>query len=480
MKICYLGQQGWLISKGSTNVLVDPVLTETFGTSNKLKFRIYPPRAMDLEKMPSISAVVITNEHLDHFHLPSIKRLERSIPIYVGELMPLCVKKSITEMGFNLVILKNQESVTLGKLVINLFIGNKNTPFWEKRVYQLYCRNTQQLNQGGVYIQSDTLMSDYFLKQIKAKILPSPMVYITTNNAQVVPDDVLGAFDNLLPIEAEQNTGLTGLKILDEILIQYPKSLSIPKHLLISGGGYIQESAPFGPFLFSDYKRLAELANKLSLDTKVHGLLPGEELDISTDTTSEAGWIKKDYQKWQSYIDSSINYSESYNPLLSNPVFNPFTNDEDIKVSLKNIENELIFMSKVLICSKLGIELTSANEYMNGSTGATGFVFNIRTGLNDLTYQYGLDLRNGKFIKLASIPFEDLIREYPYGVDVFLEDLCALLDGDIQIWELATANMRQWYLGTKMESPVAFLYKYFSEQVRQDLANKVYKNLYAQ
>lgn len=479
MKICYLGQQSWLISNNNTNVLIDPLLSETFGTSNKLRFRVYPPRSIVFDKMPSIHGVFITNEHLDHFHLPSLKQLDKNIPIYVGELMPICVNNAITEMGFNLTTVKNEENIVIGELTITFFVGNKNTPFWEKRVYQLYCRTKHESDTGGVYLQSDTLLSDNFSKKVQLNLLPSPEVYITTNNAQVTPARILGAFDNLLPINLEKNWSLIGLKILDEILIQYPQNLTPPKHILLSGGGYIQDTAPFGPFLFSDYQELALLANKLSLDTKIHGLLPGEQLDLSADKTVQTDWIIIDKILWNNYKEKSKCFN-NYNQLLCKSVFNPFTSELEINSSLEIIEKELVFMSKVLICSSLGIELVSANEYMNGPTEAIRLIFNIRTGFDKLTYQYGLDLKSGKFIKMSTMPFEFIIRHFPYGIDIYLEDFYALLNGHIQIWELATANMRQWYIGKKLNSPVAFLYKYFSEQVRQDIAIKVYKNLHAQ
>lgn len=58
-----------------TRILVDPVVEASFGHSPRLRFEIHPARRIDLDLMPRVDAVVVTNEHLDHFHLPSLRRL---------------------------------------------------------------------------------------------------------------------------------------------------------------------------------------------------------------------------------------------------------------------------------------------------------------------------------------------------------------------------------------------------------------------
>src|SRR5205807_1394442 len=82
-ELVYIGQQSWLVRYGSANILVDPVLGETFGSSENLRFRIVPSRSVDIQRMPRIDAVVLTNEHIGHLDFPSLNGLPREVPVLV-------------------------------------------------------------------------------------------------------------------------------------------------------------------------------------------------------------------------------------------------------------------------------------------------------------------------------------------------------------------------------------------------------------
>ena len=167
MKLCFLGQQGWLLSTKNHSVLIDPVLKSTFGTSSEVRFRLYPPRDIEINKMPIISAVFISNEHLDHFHLPSLLLLDRKIPIYIGQLTPDCVTKRLIKHGFNVCKVADGEKVILDELEVNFYRGSDETAFWEMRVYQLVLH--ENINEHHcVFIQSDTLSSSKLKNDIKS------------------------------------------------------------------------------------------------------------------------------------------------------------------------------------------------------------------------------------------------------------------------------------------------------------------------
>ena len=68
MEITFLGHQSWLISHESTHVLVDPILADRFGSNDGIE--IYPPRTIDIEHFPPVSAIFLSHEHSDHVHLP--------------------------------------------------------------------------------------------------------------------------------------------------------------------------------------------------------------------------------------------------------------------------------------------------------------------------------------------------------------------------------------------------------------------------
>jgi L-ascorbate metabolism protein UlaG (beta-lactamase superfamily) len=79
MKVGFLGHNGFALGSQSAPILVDAILFPKYGqeyTSSPVE--IYPPRLIDLEAMPVPAAVVVSHEHSDHFHLPSLNLVPRS------------------------------------------------------------------------------------------------------------------------------------------------------------------------------------------------------------------------------------------------------------------------------------------------------------------------------------------------------------------------------------------------------------------
>jgi hypothetical protein len=387
--------------------------------------------------------------------------------------MPDIVKNIIITLGFTLIELCNGESVSINKLKARFYIGSPNVPFWEKRVYQLYITND---NNYGVFIQSDTLVSDLFIQRINSGVEPSPNVFISTNNSQLLPVGKYGAFDNLLPIHNSTRTGLPGIDILHEVLIDYAENFTNISHILISGGGYIIDNDDSKPFLFTDIDVINPYLDELSMGLQAKYLYPGEKLTLDKKTSyySKVDWVDLNTKLYEAYKKrSKIPDIESDISLLM-PIFKDFKLDNK---NIELIELEVKSLAPAILLNDLGRMLLATNEYLNGALGVNRFVINLKIDrLNSM--QYYLNINKAMF-ELANHSSVDLVSEVPYGIELFVGDFVALLEGRIQIWELATSNLRQWYLGDKMTSPVAFLYAYFSEQVRPDLASKVYETINA-
>ena len=73
-----------MIEAGSTTLLVDPLLAEDFGHTLRNRFMVYPPRRVDVGRMPALHGVLITHEHEDHFDPPGLARLPRTVPMYLS------------------------------------------------------------------------------------------------------------------------------------------------------------------------------------------------------------------------------------------------------------------------------------------------------------------------------------------------------------------------------------------------------------
>jgi L-ascorbate metabolism protein UlaG (beta-lactamase superfamily) len=83
MKATFLGHQSWLISSSNTNLLIDPVLYNSFGSDDDNSIEIYPPREINISRMPKIDAIILSHEHSDHFHIPTLIKF-KDTPILVS------------------------------------------------------------------------------------------------------------------------------------------------------------------------------------------------------------------------------------------------------------------------------------------------------------------------------------------------------------------------------------------------------------
>jgi L-ascorbate metabolism protein UlaG (beta-lactamase superfamily) len=196
LELTFLGHQTWHISDGTTVVLLDPILTPGFGAS-ALEFTVWPPRTVDLAGMPAPHAVILSHEHLDHFHLPSLDLLDRTVPVYTGVTTPAAVLEGIRSLGFAVHRVDHEQLIVVGSLEIRLYPAAARTLFWESRVTQPLIRPAGT-TAADVFIGVDADVSDLYLEQLAGGWLP-PRLAVVSNNAQTVPYGALGADTNLLP-----------------------------------------------------------------------------------------------------------------------------------------------------------------------------------------------------------------------------------------------------------------------------------------
>ena len=128
LRATFLGHQGWSLSTQDAHVLVDPLLTDGFGHGG-LAGRVFPPRSFDLERMPKVDAVWLTHEHDDHFDLPSLARLERSIPVHISGRSSVAMRAVLQEMGFMVHAVEPDTVSEFGDLKLRTFVADhRNTP----------------------------------------------------------------------------------------------------------------------------------------------------------------------------------------------------------------------------------------------------------------------------------------------------------------------------------------------------------------
>ncbi|MFX0559962.1 MBL fold metallo-hydrolase [Tepidibacillus infernus] len=461
--VVYIGHQSWLIDIDGTRILVDPVLTQSFGHNEKLRFEIFPNRLVYTDKMPKIDAIVITNEHLDHFHPPSLRMISKNIPIFMPELMPKVCIREANQIGYQVQLLRHGQKVNVKNTIIQLFQGSNIVPVWESRAASLYIESVH--GNEGIFIQSDTIIDH------AAAISCKPDIFIVTHNGQIPPNNNLGAWDNLLPIPSDQPIETTGIQLLQEILDQSYQLFPNAQWILFSGSGYQQKPKKHGRFLWSDYRELEYILNSLRISgPQTVGLLPGELADFSSELKRlSVDWINiiNDYQ------ENNVEWVTLQTISDLPAIFDQIVSSEQKNLIISEIER----MTQLLLISSLGHYMISTNYFLDRPVGPHRFAIYLRNyhGIQRDAV-LALNINKAKF-EWVDLSLKEVLYQIPYGIDVNASDLCAVFEGRIHIWELATSRMRQWYLCPKFDSPVAFLYSLYSEQLRPDLAEKLYKNL---
>lgn len=485
MKLTFLGHQTWLISHGSTNIIIDPLLLNKFGHSSDINFEIFPSRNIQLDRMPKIDAIILSHEHLDHFHIPSLNMLPKDAPVYVSNLLPICVKDIIIELGFQLIEVYPLQNVTIKDLVITFFSSGNRTIFWEQRVIQIYIQKKDSQDKG-VFIAVDALISEDFKEAVDNEWIVQPRAVVVSNNSQIVPPGGVGAHTNMLPLEERFGNSLQGLTVLHAMLITYFEGLGHDvQEIVICGNGFIASdgstasSELYGPFLFSDNKKLAAMASELSIGKTILGPYPGEELifdDEDNIKVNQVSWVQLNKTRIDGLLKKQREFLENPQEIKIRPIRSSFINKEEARNALIRVEEELCSIAKAMMISEIGKIAINLREHLNGSLGCRRILFRFLEENNETAIQYALDFSTASFV-YDETPTDQLLETFPFGIEVFLVDFFAIIEGKLQIWDLAGNAMRSWYIGDSYTNIISFLYAFYGEQVRPELAKKVYQTV---
>jgi hypothetical protein len=473
MELVFLGHQSWLISHGRTNVLLDPLLLESFGHSPEAQFQIYPPRTIDHRRLPKVSAVILSHEHLDHFHLPSIALLPTDTPVITGVLTPNCVVSALEQLHFNVLRMPPFQAFRVGDLELTLYPGAAETIFWEKRVNQVYIRPSK-LADSSVFVAVDALISETFKEAIGNNQIPVPRAIICSNNSQVVPPGAFGAHSNLLPVENDDGFA-NGIKLLYEITVHYLEGLPPVPELIICGNGFVDPAQEFGPFLFSDQDQLASTARKLGNHKRVHGPMPGDKLDFNTSDPSagRVDWITVNHITHNMLLTRQASFLKNPTHTSIRPLLGKFESEEAARVALDMVIAELPSLARAILVSPLGNLALCTHEYLSGHLGPRRVLLRLLEGPNGFPIHFALDFARAEFVLDTTATIE-VLQTYPFGLEVHLIDLVGVMSGRLQIWDLAGTATRSWFIGDIYSNFVSFLYCHYGEQVRPDLAFSVY------
>jgi L-ascorbate metabolism protein UlaG (beta-lactamase superfamily) len=88
LTLAWLGHATFLIRLNGWTILTDPVFSQKIGPELGRLVTVGPPRlvppAIPLDALPPLDLILVSHAHMDHFDLPSLRRLGRRAPLVVA------------------------------------------------------------------------------------------------------------------------------------------------------------------------------------------------------------------------------------------------------------------------------------------------------------------------------------------------------------------------------------------------------------
>ncbi|AXI61424.1 hypothetical protein DLD99_13405 [Pseudomonas kribbensis] len=478
MRATFIGHQTWLIEHGATRILVDPLLCEDFGLVDQYRIDIYPPRTVDHRALADVDLIFLSHEHSDHFDIQSLNLLPRSARFVVGSTIVEPVKQCIRDLGFELTEVDSTEPMLIKDLSLRFYPADPKTAFWESRVTQIYLEERHGPC-SGIFIAVDALISEVFKTDIVEERVSSPSLVIVSNNSRVSPPGAFQSLENWGKNAADSNrkTGPLGLGVLNSVLTAYLEDFPAqPEHIAMCGGGFIKRFDGFAAFPFSEQPMLSQLANQLSLDVNVVGLLPGQgiRLDAPQESQIDIDWVTVDHLQHQqlireleTFIDDrkSIEVASSVLPDLETPA--------EYAECLERCEVELNRMARSLMLFITGRKVLQMSHYRGRPLGPQRIVFSFVCHRLGLRSSYGLNMVSGRFEVEPLTELDALIAHYPYGVCLPLVDFMGVADGTLQIWDVVGVSIQSWFEHGIFDGLIPFFYSYYGENGSPHLLDRI-------
>ncbi|MGE3286148.1 MAG: MBL fold metallo-hydrolase [Pseudonocardia sp.] len=476
VRLTFLGHQSWLAQVDDSAVLIDPVLHAAFGHSRWAPFPVWPPRRVDVAAMPQVGAVVLSHEHLDHFHLPSLAELPRDTPILVGPLFPAAACRAVERLGFTVRRTPVAVPVDVGALRLRLLPAGAGTVVWENRVTQVELQSVDGRS-PRVVVGVDALISDVLVAEHE-DTGRCPDLFVASNNSQIVPPGACGATTNLLTGALSGFDRDAALGDLADGLVQRART-QLPglRRFALCGDGFVDPRQPFGPFLLSDNRVVADFAARRYPDAEVHAPRPGETLTVGARSValSAVSWVEPDPATERAGTARLAAFLAEPAPPGLQRLLPPSDGPAESARDLADVRDSLPYLAVSMLTSRTGKVMLGVHDSLAGSVGSERFLFRVWHGERPL--DHCLDVAEGRFMQCPPAP--NPLVEYPFGLEVHLEDWAGVVRGEIQVWDLAGPALRSWYLGSVYDSPIGALYQYYGEHVRPDLAATLYESVLA-
>lgn len=178
-RVTFLGHQSWLLEAENARVLVDPLLEPGIGDGLTDWLLVYPPRGLSLEALGPVDAVLLTHEHPDHFHQPSLARLPRSTPVWASSLSSEAMREALRALGFAVHDFAPGGRFSVGDLEFFGLTPCGRTAQFELDVVPFVARDKR--GDGSFFSTVDLSLHERQVREAR-KLLPAPCVWTVPAN----------------------------------------------------------------------------------------------------------------------------------------------------------------------------------------------------------------------------------------------------------------------------------------------------------
>jgi len=458
MEIKFYGHQSWEASVPGAIVLFDPLLKPYFGASEQSFCAIYPYRIAP--RPSSVEAIFLSHEHGDHFCVETLSELPRNIPIYTGRLMPASVDYCLKNLGFIIHKFDIEEKIQLKSGIhVTPLHCSMDTPFWERRVYQFLV----EYGSNCFYLAVDGGVSRETAESLRNGQLSSPGIFAVSNNAQITTLERRSAFQNdrLSTDMDPTKNGLAALSNYAQLMNECSSALD-EVHIAVCGGGFLKGGEDLAIHPLAEHWAVARHISAYS-SPRFSAPIPGTTYTLSSNAVIET------------HVD------EAFQPLTSREFIESFRPKHRVGqngyyqlVNRGRYDGEREFINKAVSDFLDAFLLSDEGKGFYRDSLERRLPGTISLTIDD-AYQespataatWTKDLFTGR-LHLDRDPDDSAT----IAIRIHLDDLCALLQGEIDIWELSGSHILISHPPEMPNYAITYLYTYFGEQVSQDLAMK--------
>jgi hypothetical protein len=197
-----------------------------------------------MSQFPAVDAVIVTHEHEDHFHIPSLNLVDRRIPIVLSGGSSVAAREILAEMGFHVRLWSPGECLGMSSLELHSFapdhVHMANGDEWD--AFGFLVRDKEE--DGCFFTNVDVLPSDSMLDEVRMHCQrPGDLLVFRDEQMYWTSDPEIQTFDSIDPVRSTISSEAM------DVLLQRRSLLLTPGQSIAVRGGQLCRVDPSTPFL---------------------------------------------------------------------------------------------------------------------------------------------------------------------------------------------------------------------------------------